>query len=65
LASVQDELDEVNRKVEELEIVIQNLQNEIKVLTAKLTVTINCIKGKTTKKVTGVDPKCPSGFKKK
>ena len=44
---------------------IQNLQNEIMVLTAKLTVTINCIKGKTTKKVTGIDPKCPSGYKKK
>jgi hypothetical protein len=27
--------------------------------------TINCVKGKTTKKVTGVNPKCPSGFKKK
>jgi hypothetical protein len=55
----------VNQKVEELEIIIQNLQNEIRVLTAKLTVTINCVKGKTTKKVTGIDPKCPSGFKKK
>ncbi len=28
-------------------------------------VTITCIKGKTTKKVTAVKPKCPSGFKKK
>jgi hypothetical protein len=27
--------------------------------------TITCIKGKTTKKVTGVAPKCPKGFKKK
>jgi len=27
--------------------------------------TITCIKGKTTKKVTGINPKCPSGFKKK
>ena len=27
--------------------------------------TITCVKGKTTKKVTGVNPKCPSGFKKK
>ena len=27
--------------------------------------TITCIKGKTTKKVTGVNPKCPSGYKKK
>lgn len=27
--------------------------------------TITCVKGKTTKKVSGVSPKCPSGFKKK
>ena len=27
--------------------------------------TITCIKGKVTKKVTGVNPKCPSGYKKK
>jgi hypothetical protein len=27
--------------------------------------TITCVKGKTTKKVTAVKPKCPSGFKKK
>lgn len=65
LALVQGELDEVYQKVDELEIVIQNLQNEIRVLTAKLTVTINCIKGKNIKKVTGIDPKCPSGYKKK
>lgn len=65
LELVQGELEEVNQKVDELEIIIQNLQNEIKVLTAKLTVTINCIKGKRTQKVTGIDPKCPSGFKKK
>ena len=29
------------------------------------TVTITCIKGKTSKKVTAVKPKCPSGYKKK
>ena len=27
--------------------------------------TITCVKGKTTKKVTGANPKCPSGYKKK
>jgi hypothetical protein len=27
--------------------------------------TINCIKGKTTKKVTGTNPKCPTGYKLK
>ena len=26
---------------------------------------ITCVKGKTTKKVTGLTPKCPKGFKKK
>lgn len=31
----------------------------------KKKVTITCIKGKTTKKVTSADPKCPKGFKKK
>ena len=28
-------------------------------------ITITCMKGKTTQKVTGTSPKCPSGFKKK
>lgn len=27
--------------------------------------TINCVKGKVTKKVTGINPKCPTGYKKK
>ena len=27
--------------------------------------TINCVKGKTVKKVTGINPKCPAGYKKK
>jgi hypothetical protein len=29
------------------------------------TTTISCIKGKLTKKVTGINPKCPAGYKKK
>jgi hypothetical protein len=32
---------------------------------AKKSVTISCVKGKTTKKVTAVNPKCPAGYKKK
>ena len=32
---------------------------------ASKSTTITCVKGKTTKKVTAVNPKCPSGFKKK
>ena len=27
--------------------------------------TITCVKGKTNKKITAVNPKCPAGFKKK
>jgi hypothetical protein len=36
---------------------------EVKVANKKITIT--CIKGKATKKVTAVKPKCPSGYKKK
>lgn len=32
---------------------------------AKKSVTISCVKGKTTKKVSGTSPKCPTGYKKK
>ena len=32
---------------------------------AKKATTITCVKGRTTKKVTAVNPKCPVGFKKK
>ena len=32
---------------------------------AKKSVTITCVKGKTSKKVTAVSPKCPAGYKKK
>jgi hypothetical protein len=28
-------------------------------------ITVTCVKGKTTKKVRGVTPKCPKGFKKR
>jgi hypothetical protein len=32
---------------------------------AKKKVTISCVKGKTTKKVTAINPKCPAGYRKK
>jgi hypothetical protein len=34
-------------------------------ITAKRATTITCVKGRTTKKVTAVNPKCPSGFKRR
>lgn len=63
--SIQIELDKATTTILDLELKIQNLQNEIKILTAKLTVTINCVKGKTVKKITGIEPQCPTGYKKK
>ena len=38
-------------------------QAKISVSTKKITIT--CVKGKTTKKVTGIGPKCPTGYKVK
>ena len=38
---------------------------EIARLEATKRITITCIKGKLTKKVSGVNPKCPTGYKKK
>ncbi len=35
------------------------------VTVAKKSITITCLKGKLTKKVTGTSPKCPTGYKKK
>jgi hypothetical protein len=36
-----------------------------KVWAATQKTTVTCVKGKTVKKVTGINPKCPSGFKQK
>ena len=44
-------------------------KEDARILTAKMATlkktTVTCIKGKTTKKVTGVKPKCPAGYIKK
>ena len=44
---------------------IDSFQINLKTSKIKLPQTITCIKGKVTKKVTAVSPKCPSGYKKK
>jgi hypothetical protein len=43
---------------------VQLTQEAVAPIAAKKT-TITCVKGKTTKKVTAVNPKCPLGYKKK
>jgi hypothetical protein len=43
----------------------QEAEAAAKALAAKKKTTIICVKGKTSKKVTAVKPKCPTGYKKK
>ena len=43
----------------------QMAEERVKVAITIKKTTITCIKGKVTKKVTAVKPKCPSGYKKK
>ena len=49
------------------EVTLSDFQREVgelmKLASKKFTIT--CIKGKTTKKVSGTNPKCPKGYKKK
>jgi hypothetical protein len=46
--------------------VITEVKNEtVKSTTVRKSVSILCVKGKTTKKVSGINPKCPSGYKKR
>ena len=49
----------------ELQASILELKNQVAILTIYATTTLTCIKGKNTKKITGVNPVCPAGYKKK
>jgi|LakMenE01Jun11ns_1017448.scaffolds.fasta_scaffold9827588_1 secreted trypsin-like serine protease len=51
----QENIDELNIRIEELEAQLLKLQEQ-------LPRTITCVKGKVVRKVTGVKPRCPSGF---
>jgi secreted trypsin-like serine protease len=51
-------IDELNARISELEAEIERLK-------LLIPSTITCVKGKLTKKVTTVNPKCPSGYKQK
>ena len=52
-------------QISSLEGEIENLKAQIDELNAKMPKTITCVKGTSTKKVTAVKPKCPSGYKLK
>ena len=55
LSTAKYNIDSVNRSLDQSEVVWSKNQKT----------TITCIKGKLTKKVTGINPKCPTGYKKK
>jgi V8-like Glu-specific endopeptidase len=57
--------DALSAEVQSLNQSLQTLKAEVEILKKYATTTITCIKGKSTKKVTGIGPKCPSGYKKK
>ena len=52
-------------EVQSLSQALQSLKDEVQILTKYATTTIICIKGKSTKKVRGIGPECPKGYKKK
>jgi hypothetical protein len=65
-------LDQFNSEKKLLEEKYAGLSNELAIARAeisklklKIPTTITCIKGKSIKKVTGVNPKCPAGYSKK
>lgn len=61
----QSELIKEAEKFVAEQIAVENAEGKAKVETAKKKLTITCVKGKTIKKVTAVNPKCPVGYKKK
>lgn len=65
VAELEAEVDKWNSDYSDLELEVTNLKNEIEKLKAQIPKTIICTKGSTTKKVSAVNPKCPTGYKQK
>jgi Flp pilus assembly secretin CpaC len=64
-AALTAEVQSRTAEVQSLNQRLLTLKADVELLTKYATSTINCIKGKTVKRVTGIDPKCPSGYTKK
>jgi secreted trypsin-like serine protease len=75
MADLQEALLDVDRltteavlsdeRIEGLLVEIEDLNGQIAKLNKQIPTTITCIKGKLTKKVTAVKPKCPAGYNQK
>ena len=55
----------MNTKINELSETIEQLQVQVETLKKYATTSIVCVKGGITKKIVGINPKCPAGYKKK
>jgi len=62
---LQKQLDLISSTLSETQRQLEASQALISTLKAKLPRSITCIKGTSTKKITGVNPKCPTGYKLK
>jgi hypothetical protein len=65
LSKSQVDLTAMSSQNAELQASILELKNQVAILTIYATTTLTCFKGKNTKKVTGINPACPAGYKKK
>jgi len=64
LSKSQLDLTALNTQNAELQSTILELKNQVEILTRYATTTLTCLKGKTVKKVTGINHVCPAGYKK-
>lgn len=58
ISNLSSSLDDAQNQIDSLEAEVQSLRD-------KLPSTITCVKGKSSKKVTAVKPKCPTGYSQK
>ena len=65
LSKSQVDLAALSAQNTELQDSILELKSQVQILTKYATTTLTCIKKTTIKKVTGINPVCPAGYKKK
>jgi hypothetical protein len=65
LSKSQVDLAAISAQNTELQDSILELKSQVRILTKYATTTLTCIKKTTIKKVTGINPVCPAGYKKK
>ncbi len=64
-SDLSNQLSNARTSLSEAQSEISSLQDEVANLQAKIPTTIICVKGKVSQKISGIKPKCPSGFRVK